>query len=139
MSLDPVSALLDIGNTIITRLFPDPAQAAQAQLALLKMQQDGELAAISGQMEINKVEAASGSVFVAGARPFIIWVCGIGFAMQFIVSPILTWGSALLGKPIILPPLDMGTLMTMLGGLLGLGAMRTVEKLNGVASIGIGK
>ena len=137
--MDPISAILNISSTIINKLFPDPAQAAQAQLALLKLQQDGELAAIVGQMDINNVEAASGSLFVAGARPFIIWVCGIGFAMQFIVSPILTWGSALLNHPITLPPLDMGTLMTMLGGLLGLGAMRTVEKLNGVASTGINK
>jgi hypothetical protein len=59
--------------------------------------------------------------------------------MQFVVSPILSWGSALLGKPIDLPPLDMGTLMTMLGGLLGLGAMRTVEKLTGVQSVSIKK
>lgn len=137
--MDPISAILNIGNTLINKLFPDPAQAAQAQLALMKMQQDGELATMVAQTDINKVEAASGSLFVAGARPFIIWVCGLGFAMQFVVSPILTWGSTLLGKPVNLPPLDMGTLMTMLGGLLGLGAMRTVEKLNGVQSMGIKK
>jgi hypothetical protein len=137
--MDPISAILNIGTTIINKLFPDPEQAAKAQLELLKLQQSGELAAMISQTDINKVEAASGSMFVAGARPFIIWVCGLGFAMQFVVSPILSWGSALLGKPIDLPPLDMGTLMTMLGGLLGLGAMRTVEKLNGVQSMGIKK
>ena len=139
MSLDPISAALDIGGKLIDRLWPDPTQAAAAKLELFKLQQNGELAAMTAQTDTNKVEAQSGSLFVAGARPFIIWVCGFGFAMQFIVSPILTWGSALLNHPITLPPLDMGTLMTMLGGLLGLGAMRTVEKLNGVASTGINK
>jgi len=139
MSLDPISAALDIGGKLIDRLWPDPTQAAAAKLQLLQMQQNGELAAMTAQTDTNKVEAQSGSLFVAGARPFIIWVCGFGFAMQFIVSPILTWGSALLNHPITLPPLDMGTLMTMLGGLLGLGAMRTVEKLNGVASSSISK
>ena len=137
--MDPITAIVTVGSQLITRLFPDPAQAAAANLELTKMQMSGELAQITGQLDINKVEAASGSLFVAGARPFIIWVCGFGFAMQFIVSPILTWGSTLLGKPVNLPPLDMGTLMTMLGGLLGLGAMRTVEKLNGVQSMGIKK
>ena len=136
---NPISALLDFGGKLIDRLIPDPTEAAKAKLSLAKMEQDGELAAMTAQTDINKVEAANGSLFVAGARPFIIWVCGLGFAMQFIVSPMLTWGSTLLGKPVNLPPLDMGTLMTMLGGLLGLGAMRTVEKLNGVQSMGIKK
>jgi hypothetical protein len=86
-----------------------------------------------GQLEINKVEAVNPSVFVSGARPYVMWICGIGLTMQFLVSPVLIWGSALFGKTLILPPLDMGTLITLLGGLLGLGAMRTVEKIQGVA------
>lgn len=53
--------------------------------------------------------------------------------MQFLIAPLLTWGSTLFGKQIILPPLDTGTLMTLLGGQLGLGSMRTVEKINGVS------
>jgi hypothetical protein len=134
MSLDPITALLDIGGKVIERIFPDPTQAAQAKLELYKLQQSGELAQITGQMEINKTEAANASVFVSGARPFIMWICGFGLAMQFIVSPLLTWGAALLGKTIALPPLDMGTLLTLLLGLLGLSGMRTFEKLNGVAS-----
>jgi hypothetical protein len=134
MSLDPITALLDIGGKVIERIFPDPTQAAQAKLELYKLQQSGELAQITGQMEINKTEAANASVFVSGARPFIMWICGFGLAMQFIVSPLLTWGAALLGKTIVLPPLDMGTLLTLLLGLLGLSGMRTFEKLNGVAS-----
>ena len=134
MSLDPLSAALDLGNTLIQRIFPDPAQANQAKLELMKLQQSGDLAQITGQLDINKIEAANSSIFVSGARPFIMWICGTGFGLQFIVNPLLTWGSILYGHQINLPNLDMGTLMTMLGGLLGLGGMRTVEKLNGVAS-----
>ena len=95
--MDPITALLSIGNTIIQKIFPDPTQAAQAQLALLKMQQDGELAAISGQMEINKVEAGSSSVFVAGWRPFAGWVCGLGLAYVSILEPILRLTATFLG------------------------------------------
>lgn len=134
MALDPVTAILDVGGKVIDRIWPDPTLAAQAKLELFKLQQSGELAQITGQMDINKTEAANASVFVSGGRPFIMWICGFGLAMQFIVSPLVTWGAALFGKVIVLPPLDMGTLLTLLLGMLGLGGMRTVEKLNGVAS-----
>jgi hypothetical protein len=128
MSLDPVTAALDIGGKLIDRLWPDPAQADAAKLELLRLQQSGELAQISGQLEINKVEAASGSVFVAGWRPYIGWVCGTGLAYQFLVYPVAV---AFIPKIV---QLDMGTLLTLLAGMLGFGAMRTQEKLNGVAT-----
>ena len=64
MAFDPISAALDIGGKLIDRLWPDPTQAAQAKLELFKLQQSGELAQITGQLEINKVEAANSSVFV---------------------------------------------------------------------------
>jgi hypothetical protein len=128
MNLDPLSAALGIGNKVIDRLWPDPAVANAAKLELLKLQQSGELAQITGQLEINKVEAANPSVFVSGWRPFIGWICGTGLGYQFLVYPILV-----AFEPKIVQ-LDMGTLITLLGGLLGLGTMRTVEKLNGVAS-----
>jgi hypothetical protein len=130
----PVLAMLGIGEKLIERLWPDPGKAAEAKLELFKLEQSGELAQIMGQIEVNKAEAANASVFVSGARPFIMWICGIGLGMQFIVSPLLTWGAAFLGKVVVLPPLDMGTLLTLLMGMLGLSGMRTVEKLNRVAS-----
>lgn len=126
MALDPISAGLDLANTVVKTIWPDKSQEERDQLA-------AALALVQGQMDINKAEAGSSSVFVAGARPFIMWVCGIGLAMQFLVSPLLQWGAAMFGKTVILPPLDMGTLLTLLLGMLGLGGMRTFEKLNGVA------
>ena len=134
MALDPLSALLDIGGKVIDRVWPDPEKAAAAKLELFKMQQSGELAVIAGQLDINKVEAANPSVFVSGWRPFIGWVCGSGFAIQFVIGPLAEWGSALYGHPVKFPQMDMGTMMPLLAGMLGLGAMRTAEKINGVAA-----
>jgi hypothetical protein len=129
MALDPVSALLDIGGKVLDRVLPDPAQQAAAKLELMKLQQNGELAQITGQMEINKVEAASSSIFVSGWRPSIGWVCGAGFAVQFVIGPLAEWGSALYGHPVKFPQMDTGTMMPLLLGMLGLGGLRTAEKL----------
>jgi hypothetical protein len=132
--MDPISALLNIGNTLINKLFPDPAQAAQAQLALLKMQQDGELAAISGQMDINKIEAGSSSVFVAGWRPFAGWVCGIGLAYVSIIEPVARLVATFVGYTGDFPAIDTTLTMQVLLGMLGMGGLRTLDKIKGVAA-----
>ena len=129
MTLDPVTALFEVGSKVLDRILPDPAQQAAAKLELLKLQQNGELAQISGQMDINKIEAASSSVFVSGWRPSIGWVCGAGFAVQFVIGPLAEWGSALYGHPVKFPQMDTGTMMPLLLGMLGLGGLRTAEKL----------
>ena len=134
MSLDPLTALLDIGGKVLDRVLPDPAQQAAARLELFKLQQNGELALIAGQMDINKIEAASASVFVSGWRPAIGWICGAGFAVQFVIGPLAEWGSALAGHPVKFPQMDTGTMMPLLLGMLGLGGMRTAEKMQGVAA-----
>jgi hypothetical protein len=134
MALDPVSALFEIGGKVLDRVLPDPAQQAAAKLELLKLQQNGELTQIAGQMEINKVEAASSSIFVSGWRPAIGWICGAGFAVQFVIGPLAEWGSALAGHPVKFPQMDTGTMMPLLLGMLGLGGLRTAEKLADKAS-----
>ena len=131
MSLDPVTALLDIGGKVIDRIWPDPTQAANAKFELFKLQQSGELATIAGQLKINEVEAANPNVFVSGWRPFVGWVCGFGLVYSFIGQPLLAWGSV--NWHFAIPPvLDLGSLLTILGGMLGLSGLRTFEKLNGV-------
>ena len=86
------------------------------------------------QIELNKEEAKHKSLFVSGARPFILWVCGLGFAMNFLVSPVATFIAGLAGHPeMVFPQADLSVMMPLLFGLLGLGGMRTFEKLNGVA------
>ena len=132
--MDPISALLNIGNTLITKLFPDPAQAAQAQLELLKLQQNGDLATMVAQTDINKVEAASSSMFVAGWRPFVGWVGGFGLAYAAILEPILRLIATLNGYTGEFPVIDTTITMQILFGLLGLGAMRSYDKMKGVAT-----
>ena len=134
MSLDPISAALDLGTTLINKLFPDPAQAADAKLKLLELQQSGELATMTAQTDINKVEAGSSSVFVSGWRPFIGWVCGAALAYQYLLRPLAMGFAATIGHPIApLPGLD-SNLWELMFGLLGLGTLRTFEKTKGVAS-----
>ena len=134
MSLDPVTALLDVGGKLIDKLFPDPAQRAAANYELLKLHQQGELALLAQevalaktQTDVNQEEAKSTNWFVAGWRPYIGWICGTGLAYQFLVYPIL-----IAFQPKIVS-LDMGTLITLLAGMLGLGTLRSFEKSKGVA------
>jgi hypothetical protein len=134
MALDPLTAAFEIGSKVLDRVLPDPAQQAAAKLELLKLQQNGELAQITGQMETNKVEAASSSIFVSGWRPSIGWVCSAGFAVQFVIGPLAEWGAALAGHPVKFPQMDIGTMMPLLLGMLGLSGFRTAEKLQDKAA-----
>ena len=129
----PILDVLNIGGKLIDHFFPDPKQKADAQAKLLELAQAGDLAVIAGQTQVNAAEAANPNVFVSGWRPFIGWVSGSGLALQFVIGPLFTWGAALIGHPTPVPQLDMGTLTTLLIGMLGLGGMRTVEKLQGAA------
>ena len=86
------------------------------------------------QIEVNKIEAASPDFFKSSWRPFIGWVCGVAFAYHFVLQPIIIFVVALFGAEIpALPEFDMASLMTVLGGLLGLGGLRTYEKSKGLA------
>lgn len=141
MSADPISAVADLASGIIDRIFPDATEAAKAKLTLAQMQANGELAKLAastdllkGQMAIDQAEASSASVFVAGWRPMVGWCCAVAVGFQFVIAPFATWGAGLAGHPLAFPPLDTGTLLALLGSLLGVGTLRTVEKINGVAS-----
>ena len=128
-----LDSVLDLGTKLLDRLIPDPVQKAQAQVELMKLQQSGELAAMTAQTDINKVEAQSSSLFVSGWRPYIGWTCGTAFALHFLVFPIANFILVALGHTEIKITFDMTTLLTVLGGMLGIGGLRTLEKLNGVA------
>jgi hypothetical protein len=135
MSFDPISAVLEIGSKVIDRVWPDPTAAAAAKLELFKLQQSGELQMMVSQMDINKEEAKSPSMFVSGWRPFIGWVCGSACAWNWIGLKIALFAAAYFGKELHLAPADIAEMMPVLLGMLGLGGLRTVEKLNGVASV----
>ena len=84
------------------------------------------------QIEVNKAEAAHRTVFVAGWRPFIGGTCGLALAYHFILQPIIVFTMSVNGLDYDLPEFDMGSLMTIVLGLLGLGGMRSFEKLKGL-------
>jgi hypothetical protein len=134
MALDPISAALDLGNTLISRIFPDPAQAADAKLKLLELQQNGELATMTAQTDINKEEAKSASIFVSGWRPAIGWVCALALFYQYLLKPLAIGLLPTFG--IVAPPLPGldDNLWQLMMGMLGMGGLRTFEKVQGVAS-----
>lgn len=141
MSFDPLSALFDLGKVAIEKIWPDPTQRATQMLELEKVKQTGDLAQLNahvqlmlGQIEINKIEAASEDNFTRRGRPFIMWVCGISLAYSFLIEPFMRFIAQVIfhyAGPF--PVLQMGELTTILMGLLGLGAMRTLEKVKGVS------
>lgn len=134
-----IGGLLDAGLRILDKVIPDPAAKAQAQLELLKLQQAGEFKALEAdlqlalaQTEVNKVEAASADPFKSGWRPAAGWVCVLGLLYQFLLQPLLAWGSTMQGYAAP-PVLQLGDLYGLLFGMLGLGAYRSVERVKGKA------
>ena len=134
MALDPVTALLGIGNKVIDRLWPDPTQQAQARLELFKLQQSGELQQIVGQLEINKAEAQHPSVFVSGWRPAVGWVCVAACAWNWVGLPVAKLALVLAEVNIPLEAASLTEMLPVLFGLLGIGGLRTIEKINNVAA-----
>jgi hypothetical protein len=120
MANDPVTASLDLINTAVNKVWANKGEAEKQELA----------AAVSltlAQLDVNREEAKSTNWFVAGWRPYIGWICGTGLGYQFLIYPILV---AFIPKIV---QLDMGTLLTLLAGMLGLSGLRTKEKLEKVA------
>lgn len=127
MSLDPVTAGLDLARTAINAIWPDQTEQQKTQL-------NAALAIVQGQLAVNQAEATSSSVFVAGWRPAVGWVCATALAWQFVVRPAAMTVAAIVGYPLpVLPGVD-SALWELLFGMLGFGGLRTFEKLKGVAS-----
>ena len=144
LDLTGLGSLFDFGSKVLERIFPDPADRLKAQTALEQLKSSGELAKLAaetdllkGQLEINKVEAASPNMFIAGWRPYVGWTCGVAYSYAYILLPFLQffvflWGSPETVKQIAqLPKLDLAAMVPLLLGMLGIGGMRTVEKVKG--------
>ena len=124
--INPISNLLD-------KFIPDATERQKLAHEIATMAQKNAHENAMAQIEVNKTEAASNSIFKGGWRPFIGWVCGTAFAYHFVLQPFLIFVLTALGQPVpYLPEFDMASLMTVLGGLLGLGGLRTFEKYKGV-------
>ena len=123
--IGPVTGLLD--KFIEDK---DKKNAIAHELATMAERHAQELA--KGQLEVNKTEAAHKNLFVAGWRPAVGWVCCLGMASNFLVIPMANFALALSDSTIIIPLIELSEMMPVLLGMLGLGAMRTVEKAKGV-------
>jgi hypothetical protein len=123
--VDAVSgAFSGILKPILDKWIPDAKDRLEAEQAIWKAQQDVTLA----QIEVNKIEAGSQSVFVAGWRPAVGWVCGGSLAYHYVIQQFLAFILEAFGNHVTLPNLDITELMIILGGMLGLGAMRSFDK-----------
>lgn len=148
MALDPVTGVADavttlggVINNVIDKIWPDPIKREQIKAELAKAQAAGDLQQMQlifqlalGQIEVNKIEAASSSVFVSGWRPFVGWVCGGALVWSYIAQPMLNWMIVALGADFPhLPDLDIAQLVTLLLTLLGMASLRSIDKRNGVS------
>lgn len=124
--------LLEMGKGLIDKFIPDPQEKAKAELELFKSTQEGELKTILAQLEINAREAQSSSIFVAGWRPFVGWTSGLGFFYATVIHNILAWVATIRAWPAP-PAVDTETLIYVLFALLGIGGMRSLEKIKKVA------
>lgn len=126
MDATGIGAVADLASTVISRLWPDKTEQERAQLA-------AALTIVQGQLDANRAEAASPSAFTSGWRPGVGWVCVAALACQYIARPLVQWGGIVTGHPLPdLPGIDDNLWQLMLG-LLGLGGMRSYEKVKGVA------
>lgn len=133
MALDPISAALELGTSVINKIWPDPVKQAEEQRKLQELAQKGNLEELNAevkllvsQVDLNKVEAAHKSIFVAGWRPFVGWVCGFGLMYNVILAPFLDiW--------LTVPEVKTDLLYPVLLGMLGLGGMRSFEKVKRVS------
>jgi hypothetical protein len=137
--LNPLTPLVQGAVEIIGRLIPDPQKKAEMQLEVLKLNQAGEFKELDaqtqlalGQIDVNKVEAGSDSLFKSGWRPAAGWTCVSALCYQMVARPLFGWMAANLWGWTDPPPLEVDTLMTLLFGLLGLGYYRSREKMAGV-------
>lgn len=122
--------ILELGKGLLDRFFPDPAEKAKAEAEFMQMLQEQDMKKIVAQLEVNAKEAMSPSVFVAGWRPFVGWCCGVGFLWATIGQPVFAWFATAKGWPAP-PAIDTDVLLYVLGGMLGLGTLRSVEKVKG--------
>lgn len=135
----PILAVISAVIPLIDKLIPDPQAAAEAKLKALQMAQNGELAWLDAnvktalaQLEVNKEEARDPSLFKSGWRPAVGWLCVCGFAYMTVLRPIMPWLATVAGLNVPpLPPIDTAEIGALLFGMLGLGGMRSFERVKG--------
>ena len=128
-----ITQIAPILGGVLDRFFPNKEKAAEAQRAIEAALIENSAQINLAQIEVNKEEAKSRSIFIAGWRPFVGWTCGIALCWHFIGLPVTTFFIAWFGFDVPeLPFFDMDSLLTVLMGMLGLGGLRTYEKMKGL-------
>lgn len=117
------------GLKVLDKFVPDPEAKAKAESELRSALQQWD----KNQTDVNAVEAASSSLFVAGWRPFIGWCCGAALAYQYVLTPLMMWLALSAGLKLATPPKLDETLWQLVFAMLGIGGLRTYEKIKGVA------
>lgn len=134
MALEPVTALLEAGGKIIDKFVPDPNARAKAKEELEAQTSSQDFQLLLGQIEVNKKEAESDSLFKSGWRPFIGWSCGFSFVYAGIIEPISRFIAMVVFKYVgPFPVIDTQLTIQILLALLGIAGLRSYEKLKGIA------
>jgi len=139
MSFDPLSAAFELGKSAIERIWPDPTEQARELTKLTELKKKGDLAQLNAhvqlmlaQIEVNLESAKNPSLFVSGARPFIIWVGGFSMAWSGLFHPLLVWVWAFAEMAGKAPPMiESAILGSVVTGLLGVAGMRSYDKTKG--------
>ena len=136
MDITGIGSIFEFGSKVIDKLFPDKSEADKAKLRLIELQQAGEFKEIDAALEmarqqtsVNVAEAQNGDNFRGGWRPFVGWVCGFGLGYAAIFRPLIIGIARITYPDFDLPEAGGETLTTILLGMLGLGGMRTFEKV----------
>ncbi len=130
--LNLIDRLISPISTLLDKVIPDKDLKEQLAHDIATMAERHSHDIIKAQIEVNKTEAAHKSLFVSGWRPAVGWTCCLGLAGNFLIIPFSNFIMALVGSDIVIPLIDVSTMMPVLMGMLGLGTMRTVEKINNV-------
>lgn len=121
-----VGSVADLATTVIGKIWPDKSEQEKQEMA-------NTFAIIQGQLQVNQAEAAHPSIFVAGWRPSIGWVCSLALLYQFVLRPLVEFALLAAGHPIANMPGIDNNLWELLAGMLGLGGLRTFEKAKKVS------
>ena len=127
-------AIADLASSIVNKIWPDKTQVERDQMAQALVLLQGQITLNQAQLGVNAAEAANPKLFVSGWRPFIGWVCGAACAWNWIGIPCAVFIAGLLHRQIAATPADLSQMLPVLLGMLGMGGLRTYEKLNGVAA-----
>jgi hypothetical protein len=120
-------SIIGVAGKVLDKFVEDKDLKTKLDFELRKAYSDANLA----QIDVNKEQAKHPSIFIAGARPSIMWICAFGLGWQFVFLPVAIWYMTVSGQAVVLPDIETEGLMSLTLALLGLGGMRTFEKKNG--------